>query len=185
MTIRLLLTLVVLIFGGYPPAASAGDIYYLIDEEGRIVFTNAPADPRFRPYSQEGPGPGLEKHIIRLARRYNVDPGLIWAVIQVESNWSRWAVSPKGAMGLMQIMPTTAQNLSLKNPFDPYENIEAGVRYLRKLYDEFGRWDLALAAYNAGPERVRRQRGVPPIRETRLYVKKVLRLWQQNSYLFP
>ncbi|WP_456434071.1 transglycosylase SLT domain-containing protein [Thermosulfuriphilus sp.] len=177
---KALLSLFVFIFSLKGPPVIGGQIYYFIDDSGRIHFSNAPTDPRFRPYRPLEADLSLERHIVEVSHRYGLDPELVKAVIEVESNWSKWAISPKGAMGLMQIMPSTANILKLSDPFDPYRNIEAGVRYLKNLYDEFGRWDLALAAYNAGPGRIRRQRGIPPIPETRLYVQRVLKLWRQN-----
>ena len=107
------------------------------------------------------------------AARHRVDPLLVHAVIAVESAHRRDAVSPAGAEGLMQLMPRTARMLGVSDPFDPRENVEAGVAYLRRLHDEFGTV-LALAAYNAGPGAVREHGGVPPFAETRGYVRSVL-----------
>ena len=107
------------------------------------------------------------------AARHRVDPLLVHAVIAVESAHRSAAVSPAGAQGLMQLMPATAGDLGVADPFDPRENVEAGVAYLRRLADEFGTV-LALAAYNAGPEAVRRHGGVPPFAETRAYVRAVV-----------
>ena len=107
------------------------------------------------------------------AARHWVDPLLVHAVIAVESAHRRDAVSPAGAEGLMQLMPRTARMLEVGDPFDPRENVEAGVAYLRRLGDEFGTV-LALAAYNAGPGAVREHGGVPPFPETRGYVRSVL-----------
>ena len=107
------------------------------------------------------------------AARHGVDPLLVHAVIAVESAHRRDAVSPVGAEGLMQLMPRTARMLGVSDPFDPRENVEAGVAYLRRLHDEFGTV-LALAAYNAGPGAVREHGGVPPFAETRRYVRSVL-----------
>jgi soluble lytic murein transglycosylase-like protein len=113
----------------------------------------------------------VEEHAVRHALR----PELVRAVIQVESGFNPRALSPKGAMGLMQLMPATAQSLGVRNPYDPDDNIRGGTAYLRRLLDRFGGDEaLALAAYNAGPEAVDRYgRQVPPYRETRDYVKKI------------
>lgn len=109
------------------------------------------------------------------ASRHDVDARLVKAVIQVESAFQPRARSPKGAMGLMQLMPTTARQYSSRNPYDPASNIEAGTKYLKRLLGEF-ELPLALAAYNAGEAAVRRFGGIPPYAETQAYVTKVLRL---------
>ena len=105
------------------------------------------------------------------ARRHGVDPDLVHAVIAVESGYRATAQSPAGAQGLMQLMPGTQRDLGVADAFDPRQNVDAGVAYLRRLTDEFG---LALAAYNAGPGAVRRYNGIPPYKETRAYVQAVL-----------
>jgi soluble lytic murein transglycosylase-like protein len=107
--------------------------------------------------------------------RHGVDARLVKAVIQVESSFKARARSPKGAMGLMQLMPGTARQYKARNPYDPTSNIEAGTRYLSKLLDEF-ELPLALAAYNAGENAVRRFGGIPPYAETQAYVAKILSL---------
>ena len=109
------------------------------------------------------------------ALRHQVDPRLVHAVITVESRFQARARSRKGAMGLMQLMPATARELQVRNPFDPATNIDAGVRHLRQLLDRFD-VQLAVAAYNAGAGAVRRFGGVPPFRETQAYVRQVLQL---------
>jgi soluble lytic murein transglycosylase-like protein len=119
--------------------------------------------------------------IREVSARYNVDPALIRAVMQTESNWNSTAVSRKGALGLMQLVPGTAQQLGVNNAFDPKQNLDGGVRYLHMLLERYnGDLDRALAAYNAGPGAVDRARGVPRYRETREYVHKVT-----NSYFQP
>jgi soluble lytic murein transglycosylase-like protein len=113
--------------------------------------------------------------IERVAAKEGVDPRLVRAVIHVESNYRSNARSPKGAMGLMQLMPETARQYSVVNPYDPAANIEAGVKHLKSLLVRFPR-DLALAAYNAGAAAVERFHGIPPFRETVSYVARVLQL---------
>jgi soluble lytic murein transglycosylase-like protein len=107
------------------------------------------------------------------AARHRVDPLLVHSVIQVESGYNKYAVSPKGAQGLMQLIPATARRYGVKNPFDPKENIEAGVKYLRDLQSMFGDDRLALAAYNAGEGAVTRYGWIPPYSETQNYVYQV------------
>ena len=116
--------------------------------------------------------------IAAAAQAHGVDPILVKALIQVESGYRPTARSPRGAVGLMQIMPATAREYNVRNPFDPKANIEAGVKHLKSLLDRFGRerTELALAAYNAGPGAVEKFNGVPPYRETRDYVSRILSL---------
>ena len=121
----------------------------------------------------------LHAIIEQVASRYNVDPALIKAIVMAESGYNPKAVSKKGAMGLMQLMPSTAQELGVKELFNPKDNVEAGVRYFKQLLRRFGGdVRLALAAYNAGSTKVRRYRGVPPIGATRYYVKKVFHYYR-------
>jgi soluble lytic murein transglycosylase-like protein len=117
--------------------------------------------------------------------QYRIESSLLKAVIKVESNWNSKAVSHAGAMGLMQLMPTTADDLNVTNPFNPEENIDGGARYLRYLLDKFdGNLSHALAAYNAGPTRVKRHRGIPPIKETQQYVKRVLSIYNNDQSMY-
>jgi soluble lytic murein transglycosylase-like protein len=112
------------------------------------------------------------------AARHNVDPNLVRAVIKVESNFNPNAVSRKGAMGLMQLMPQTARQLNVSNPFDPQQNVDAGVRHLKRLMESYGGdVNLSLAAYNAGAGAVARSAGVPHFAETQSYVKRITRLY--------
>lgn len=117
--------------------------------------------------------------IRRVAARYAVDPALVQAIIMAESAYDPRAVSRRGALGLMQLMPATAESLGVEDSFDPEHNIAAGVRYFRHLMDRCdGDATLALAAYNAGLRKVRLHRGVPPIKATRRYVRKVMAYYQ-------
>jgi len=112
----------------------------------------------------------------RIARKHRVDEGLVLAVIEVESRYDAFAVSPRGAMGLMQLMPGTAARFAVRNTFDPVENVDGGVRYLKELLTRYsGQVRLALAAYNAGEDAVDQFKGIPPFRETQQYVVRVLR----------
>lgn len=116
----------------------------------------------------------------RCSRANNLSPALIRAIIRAESNGQRYAVSPKGAQGMMQLMPFTAKRMNVSDPFDPIENIEGGVKYLKELIETFG-GDLvhAVAAYNAGPAAVKKYGGIPPYDETRTYVKRVMNYYRQ------
>jgi soluble lytic murein transglycosylase-like protein len=123
----------------------------------------------------KGPA-GLHFHIRKVAARYGVSEGLITAIIEAESGFNPRAVSRRGAMGLMQLMPATAAYLGVGDPFDPQENIDGGVRHLLSLMDRFdSNLALALAAYNAGERAVINYGGVPPYRQTRQYVRRILR----------
>jgi soluble lytic murein transglycosylase-like protein len=117
-----------------------------------------------------------------ISSKYQVDPKLVQAVVQTESNYRSDAVSPAGAQGLMQLMPETARELGVKNSLDAEQNLDGGVRYLRKMLEmNNGNVAEALAAYNAGPGSVRKFGGIPPFQETRTYVKRVLDLYDQNN----
>jgi len=182
---------------------AAGDIYLYRDRFGVLHLTNAPADGSARMVVKERalpPGPRLfaapaglvldarlsslpaavptsyDGLIREIAERYNVEYALVKAVIKAESDFDRLAVSPKGALGLMQLMPQTAAQHAVRDVFLPRDNIEGGCRHLRMLLDRYGgNLPLAIAAYNAGTQRVEDAGGVPPIRETREYLARVLR----------
>ncbi len=124
----------------------------------------------------------IDAAVERAAQRHNVDPNLVRALIKVESNFNPNAVSRKGAMGLMQLMPQTARELNLTNPFDPDANVDAGVRHLKKLMESFGgNVQLSLAAYNAGAAAVARSSGIPHFAETRNYVHRITQLYNGGS----
>jgi len=136
---------------------------------------NPPRDRDFTPAQ-------IDAAVERAAQRHSVDPNLVRALIKVESNFNPNAVSSKGAMGLMQLMPQTARELHLTNPFNPDENVDAGVRHLKKLMESFGGdVPLSLAAYNAGAGAVVRSSGIPRFTETRNYVRRITQLYNGGS----
>jgi len=161
------------------PAAVA-EIYTYTDERGVTHFTDTPNDPRYRPVFPPKKNMADERkydQIIRmLCREHQMDFSLVKAVIKAESAFNPRAVSSKGAQGLMQLMPDTARELRVDDPFDPYDNLQGGVRYLRRMLDTFnGNIQLALAAYNAGPNAVQSSASIPPYPETQTYVRRVLK----------
>lgn len=156
-----------------PPAPAATDI---VDSVAAPAPSDedAPDDPPL-PAGAVFDRAALQDMAGKIARRHGVDEALVHAVIQVESRYNAFAVSPRGAMGLMQLMPKTAARFDVDNAFDPVENVDAGVRYLKELLERYsGQKRLALAAYNAGEDAVERYSGIPPYRETIDYVRRVL-----------
>jgi len=198
--IRATLALCAIFFASFSAKDASGQIAKISDDAGRQFFVNAepplsaklsaakprtniymPAESSFtgrnRPAMDMGRD-GVEKLVREAANRHRVDPALVRAVIETESNWNPKAWSHKGAGGLMQLIPTTAQRYGAFDVFDPQQNIDAGVKHLKWLLERYnGNLDLALAAYNAGEGAVDRVHGVPAYRETRNYVQKV-----QNAY---
>lgn len=175
-------------------AASAQGIYRYVDARGVVHFTNVdPADARYRPFalpnsyqieprakaSHRGAVRTFDRLIRQRSLEQGIPPALVKAVIHAESAFDPRAVSPKGAMGLMQLMPSTAKMLGVSQPFQAEQNIEGGVRYLASLHERYGSWTHTLAAYNAGPSAVDRFRGVPPYAETREYVRRVLSYYRR------
>lgn len=128
-------------------------------------------------HQDQKPTDRFEKEIKRAGGTYGLPPALIKAVIKVESNFNEQAISKAGAMGCMQLMPTTAEDMDVYNPFDPLTNIFGGSKYLRLCLEEFGSIKKALSAYHCGPQTVRQNRNIPP--ETKLYVKDVLKYYRQ------
>jgi len=178
---------------------SSAGIYRYVDENGVIHFTNCPRDPKFKLYireSKEDVGNGnhsssfsyikdsnqYDPLISELSKKYQVDFALIKAMIRAESGFNPFAVSRKGAKGLMQLMPETALRMNVSNSFNPRENIEGGVRYFKYLLSLFNDdLRLSLAAYNAGENVVGELRSIPPYRETVDYVKRVLSYYQSYN----
>ena len=194
-----------------PLQPARADIYQYTDEKGIVHFTNVsgggknhkkvrsepesvpvsrPSAPA--PSSPAGAAPSVASipaayiDIINVAcDRYGVDPLLVHAIVKVESDFNPYALSRKGAMGLMQLMPQTAVEMNVKNSFSPHENIEGGVKYLRYLMDRYeGNLSLALAAYNAGENSVKRWGTIPPFKETKRYVERILKIYNGQGKTF-
>lgn len=174
------------------PVAALGDIYKYVDPEGIIHLTNVPTNPHIKYevvlkekrvlFKVKAMDINKYDHLIsKASEKYNVESALVKAVIKAESNFNHQAVSPKGARGLMQLMPATATSLQVRDSFHPENNIEGGVRYLRYLLNLFkGDLSLALAAYNAGEAAVTKNHySIPPYRETQNYVQRVLYYFSQ------
>jgi len=185
--VRFIIVACAVLFLGTGGPASA-DIYRYVDENGVWHFTNINTDARYRIYIRKAtrsPSDYIRtyKGIIRQAsRRFGVAPALIKAVIKAESDFDHKAVSRKGAQGLMQLMPRTADAMEVDDAFNPEENIFGGTRYLSLLLKRFsGNKMLALAAYNAGPEKVESFKGVPPFPETRVFVERVMDYYKRYS----
>jgi len=177
------------IVGSYLPISGGtayGEIYQYIDAKGTISLTNVPSDARYRRVDALShrvratiSERELEPMISRFSRQHQLHPALIRAVIKAESDFDPVAVSRAGAVGLMQLMPQTAVRMNVRDMYDPEDNISGGTKYLRQLLDRFrGNLPLALAAYNAGEHVVDRYNTLPPIDETRRYVRKVLRYYR-------
>jgi len=189
-----------------PLAQARADIFQYTDENGVLNFTNVNGDGRKhkRVRSEPAPaGPATERRagnpsasrlssskipsvyldIINSAcERHGVDASLVHAIVKVESDFNPYATSSKGAMGLMQLMPETAVNMNVRNTFNPAENIDGGVKYLRYLIDRYeGNLSLALAAYNSGETAVKKWGTIPPFRETQSYVQRIMKIYNGGS----
>jgi len=174
--------------------AHAGEIVAVVDERGRRIYTNThqlppkPIDWATRASQAQRAATSsnyyedVDRLVQEVAGRFQLDPRLVHAIIQAESDYNPLAVSPRGALGLMQLIPATARRFGVADPFDPKQNIEGGVSYLKYLLDLFGgNLSLSLAAYNAGENSVLRWGGVPSFSETKAYVRKVREFYQSNS----
>lgn len=186
-TNRWTIFMVIIIFASVLPVYA--DIYMYIDTEGVLHFTNTPTSSKYKIYIKEKSRRSSNTHstdkydrlIEEASKRHGVLFPLIKAVIKAESDFDPRAVSKAGALGLMQIMPQNVNTLKISDPFNPLENIMGGTRYFKQLIDKYeGKLQLALAAYNAGPNMVDYYNGIPPIKETENYVKRVMKYF----YLF-
>jgi hypothetical protein len=166
-------------------------IYRYIDENGDYHFTNCPRDPRYQLYIREkGDSVSVRVNprkydplIQEFSGKYGVDSALVKAIMRAESGFNSYAVSRKGAKGLMQLMPQTAEQWSVIDIFDPRQNIEGGVKHLKHLLETFeNNLDLSIAAYNAGKGAVIRNYSIPPFNETQNYVRKVLRYYESYKH---
>ncbi len=175
------------------PSSNGGEIGSFTEPDGRRTFSNtgniavsrpsaaaeSASPPRTRRRGQ--PPAGIGRLIDRIARKHGMDPELVKAVARVESNYNPTAISPKGALGVMQLLPATAERFGVANAYDPAQNIEGGIRYLKFLRDQFpDNLSLVLAAYNAGENAVRKHGGIPPYQETRDYVRKIRQLYGRD-----
>jgi len=168
---RVLLVGLIAAWGGAPAPAAAGGAARWQDEDGVVHLTNVPEDPRYRRR------PGFAADIQEISRRHGLSAALVEAVVRAESAFDPSARSPRGAAGLMQLMPRTAAALGVADPFDARENLDGGIRHLRYLLDRYrGNVPMALAAYNADEVAVDTHHGIPPFPETRAYVRTVLEL---------
>ena len=190
----------VLVAAGFAAVPDAdAQVYTRRNERGVIEATNVPDAGDFR---LTYPGKGtlihsrawklrpssngaFDRHITAAAALHGVDVALVRAIIQVESDFDHLAISSKGAQGLMQLMPETAASVGVDNPFEPAQNVRGGTTYLRSMIDRYGDLGRAIAAYNAGPTAVDKYGGIPPYRETRAYVDRVLTYYRRYHGDFP
>jgi soluble lytic murein transglycosylase len=168
------------------------EMYRYISPNGTVHMTNVPSDRRFSPsankrtYHASIPDQELEDAVAQYAEEYRLSPALVMAVIKAESDFNPIVISKAGAVGLMQLIPETAIQHGVRNLYDTRDNIAGGARHLRYLLDRYhGNVRLALAAYNAGERKVDRYRQIPPFKETRAYVKKVMGFYRDYRMNLP
>ncbi len=170
------------------PSFLQAELYYYRDENGVLHLTNIPTNHPFEKTPEGSLSSLNEKLFFEIGSLYGLDPALLMAIARVESNFDPYAVSSKGACGLMQLMPETASDYFVANVFNPQENLRGAAAFLRDLFEEFGELALVLAAYNAGPEKVKGYGGIPPFAETQTYVRRVLHFYslykRQKNYKF-
>jgi soluble lytic murein transglycosylase-like protein len=179
--IRIMGMLIAALFLFVAATVVQADIYMFIDSQGVLHFTNAPTSSQYKLYIKERPKPAeaTKKYdgiIQEASNTFGLSFSLLKAMIKVESDFDSRAISKKGALGLMQIMPQNLRAFNIQEPYDPKDNIMGGARYFKSLIERFeGKLPLALAAYNAGPTIVDKYRNIPPIKETEDYVKRVMK----------
>jgi soluble lytic murein transglycosylase len=199
-----ILLLGTIVIASLVPLQARGEIYVYVDENGVSHYTNVPTGNHYKPMHFGRVNPprsagnrgntarhnqvAYDHHIREAALGQMLDPLLIKAIIKAESDFNPYAVSARGAQGLMQLMPETARDMNVRDPFDAAQNITGGTRYFRSLLNQYeGDLSLSLAAYNAGPGRVAKKGPLPRIVETRDYVRKVIRYYRsyQESQVTP
>lgn len=208
---KTLFSLIVVVVVSMPLYPAFADIYQYTDEQGVIHFSNVGVGGS-KKYKKIMSAPTREQYSIPSSRsaspststvtsrnmpsayvdiihnacdRHGVDPALVHAIVKVESDFNPYALSRKGAMGLMQLMPQTAAEMNVRNTFNPHENIDGGVKYLRYLIDRYeGNLSLALAAYNSGETAVKKWGTIPPFRETQNYVQRILKIYNKSANTF-
>jgi len=207
---RAKLTFMIAAFLSFTCQYALADIYQYTDKDGTIHFSNVGTGPakkakrvRSEPAGEQQASPASSSRTKAMAAqakldapadyydaihnacsRHGVDPALVHAIVKVESDYNPYALSRKGAMGLMQLMPQTAIDMQVQNIFNPHENVDGGVRYLRSLIDRYeGNLTLALAAYNAGETAVKKWGTVPPFAETKSYVERILKLYNGTGVI--